>query len=284
MKKLPIIHLACAITSWVILACGLSANAQTILYQDNFNVANGNLDSASLSRLSGTDAGLIAPQSGGSQQVISGNQLSLTLGGGATTSEMRFDNVGQSGGAAPNLFDWSAGSTGAAITAAGGMQISFNWTAGDTTSGNWIFLALGNGGDISYNNLRILNSTTESGILFKNSGASQIFNNGASGGTAGSYTPSSVNHLVTIDYNFNSWAAGAPVTMSAIVDGNLVGTDTFNWNATSGQYLDIGTYGNNNNLIDNFMIATAPEPTTWALVAGGAGLFLFARRPQNSRA
>ncbi len=276
MKKFPITAYVGAAV--LIAASGWSAGAQTLLYQDTFN-ADGSLGNATeLSQLAGLNASQIAPQSGGSAEVITGNQLSFTLAGGATTSEMRFNIAGQlSTGAAPNLFDWSAGTGGADILAAGGFTVSFDWIAGDTTSGNWIFFTLGNGGDISYSSLRVLNSTTEGGILLKNSGQQQIFSGGSQIGS-GSYTPSGTSHVVSITYGLTSWAAGSPVTMSAVVDGNAAGSAAFNLNATAGQYFDIGTYGNNNNLIDNFTVTTVPEPSSWAIMAGGFVLLFVARR------
>jgi hypothetical protein len=281
MNKPSLMRAAVAVAAGFVLASGLSASAQTLLYQDNFNTADGAIP-GDLSRLTGLNASQVTPQSGGSGQLISGNQLSLTLAGGATTSEMRFGVTGNANtGAAPNLFDWSSGAGGTAITAAGGFTVSFLWTAGDTTSGNWIFFTLGNGGDISYNNLRIFSSTTENGIIFKNTGAQQIFNGGSSVTGGGSYTPVGTTHSVSITYSLTSWAPGSAVSMSAVVDGNAAGSSTFNLNGTSGQYFDIGTYGNNNNLIDNFTVTTlapVPEPATWAMTAGGLGLLLITRR------
>jgi hypothetical protein len=284
MNKLPIMRAACAVAAGLVLTSALSASAQTLLYQDNFNTANGGLP-GDLSRLTGLNASQITPQSGGSGEVISGNQLSLTLDGGASTSEMRFGVTGNPNtGAAPNLFDWSSGAGGAAILAAGGFTVSFNWTAGDTTSGNWIFFTLGNGGDISYSSLRVIDPTTEGGILFKNNGGEQLFSGSGTPIATGSYTPVGTSHSVSITYNLNSWTAGSPVTMTAIVDGNAAGSASFNLNGTAGQYFDIGTYGNNNNLIDNFTVTTVPEPTTWSIAAGGFGLLLVIRRFRRQQA
>jgi len=265
---------------------GVSAQAQTVIYDDNFTTANGNLDSASLSRLSGVDgqvgSGFPSPQSGGSQQLISGNQLSLTLGGGATTSEMRFGIQGVTAtGASPTLFDWSSGAGGSAITSAGGMNISFNWTAPNTTSDNWIFFAAGTEGDVSYSNLRVVNSSTTAGILFKDNGQSQTFNAGTLVGS-GSYTPTSVNHVVDLTYDFTSWANGSPVTMTATVDGNVVGTDSFTWrNSSTGEFLDVGTYSDPTTL-GNFEITTVPEPSSWVMLAGGLGTLVAVRRFRRS--
>jgi hypothetical protein len=72
--------------------------------------------------------------------------------------------------------------------------------------------------------------------------------------------------------------------MTAIVDGNAAGSASFNLNGTAGQYFDIGTYGNNNNLIDNFTVTTVPEPTTWSIAAGGFGLLLVIRRFRRQQA
>ena len=265
----------------LIAVTGVSASAQTVLYNDPLS-ANGALGNATeLAAITGVDgvgASSATPQSGGSGQVITGGQLNFTLGGGASTSEMRFGITGVGAtGAAPTLFDWSAGAGGADILAAGGFTVSFDWTAGDTTSGNWIFLTLGNGGDISYSNLRVLNSTTENGILFKNSGVEQIFNSG-SGAGGGSYTPAGTSHVVDVTYNLSSWAAGSAVAMSATVDGNAAGSTTFNLNGTSGQFLDVGTYGNANNNISNFNVSTVPEPGTFTLLGGGFALLAGLRR------
>jgi hypothetical protein len=272
---------SCAIAAGLIAAGSLSVNAQTVLYHDPLS-AVGNLGNATeLSQITGVDgvgSASATPQSGGSGEVITSSGLNFTLGGGATTSEMRFGITGVTAtGAAPSLFDWSAGTGGADILAAGGFTVSFNWTAGDTTSGNWIFLTLGNGGDISYSNLRVLNSTTENGILFKNSGSEQIFNSG-SGAGGGSYTPTSTSHVVDVTYDLTSWAPGSTVAMSATVDGNAVGSTTFTLNGTSGQFLDVGTYGNANNDISNFNVSTVPEPGTFTLLGSGFALLAGLRR------
>jgi hypothetical protein len=127
----------------------------------------------------------------------------------------------------------------------------------------------------------VVNSTTEGGILFKNTGAQQLFSGSGTPIATGSYTPTGTSHSVSITYSLTSWAANSPVTMTAVVDGNAAGSASFNLNATAGQYFDIGTYGNANNFIDNFTVTTiapVPEPATWAMMAGGFGLLLITRR------
>lgn len=266
-----------------LLAAGVSGNAQTVIYSDNFQTPDtSSFDSAPLAgRLSGVDASLVYGQSGGAELSISGNQLSMP----ATYSyvEMRFNNTGQTGGSGTNLFDWSTGSGGTAITAAGGMNVSFTITAPDTTnSNNWISLSVGAGNvdNTGVNGPRVNHNNTSAGILFRDSGGTAIFNNGVEYTAGeGSITPISVTHSISIYYEFNSWAAGAPVTMAAYEDGTLVGTDSFTWDY-SNQYIDLGYNSPNagSMLVGSFTITTVPEPTTWAMMLGGFGGLAFIRR------
>jgi len=281
MKKSAIPFIPCVAAFGLVIASSLTVGAQTVIYSDNFNVANtANFDTASLSgRLSGLNASAVVPQSGGYEEAISGNQMLIYgLDGGATGSglstEMRFGNASTPS----SLFDWSSGAGGAAITAAGGMTVSFNWTAPDTTSGAWLSFCMGTLGDVTGTPTRVNNSSTDNGILFRNNGQTAIFNNGSAAGTALSITPASVNHVIAITYDFTSWATGAPVTMSATEDGTLVGTDSFTWSHGAGsQYLDLQSR-DQTAVVDNFTITTVPEPTTLAIVSIGLGLLVVTRR------
>lgn len=267
----------------MIASCPL-AQAQTVIFADNYNVANGNLDPASLSgRTSGLDSGSVLPQSGGIEQTISGNQLRLSWPASFQAGEMRFDTIGSPS----TLFDWSTGAGGLAMTSAGGMTISFLWTAADVTSGNWLYFTAGSStADISgTHGLRVLNANTASGIIFENNGTVQAFNNGSGVvNLANAFATTSVNHAVTLNYSFNSFAVGAAVTLNAYVDGFSVATNSFTWTQT-GQYMDLGSY-QENNLVDNFSVTTLtpiPEPTSMALL-GASGLLVFARRFFQSKA
>jgi len=278
-----------AFAAGIAVLAGVSAQAQTLIYNDSFAVPNGNLDSASLSRLSGVDGSLVAPQSGGVEQTITGGQLNL-LGSGNGSVEMRFGVAGSpNSGNTPNLYDWSSGTGGADIAAAGGFTVSFNWTAGDTSSGNWLFFAVGTLGDRTGGNLRVLQSganATTAGILLKNSGSSQVFNAGTHEvADDGTFPVTSVNHVVDITYDFSSWANGSPVTMTATVDGNAAGSDSFTWaNAGTGEFFDIGSYDENNTIGDLNIdtLATVPEPSSWVMLAGGLGTLVAFRRFRRS--
>ena len=103
----------------------LPSNAE-LLFHDSFDVANNaSFDSASIAgRLSGALAGDIKLASAVVQQTISGNQLSMKYNNStAAKGRVRFQN--QTGGA---YYDWAAGTKAAAILAAGGLRIEFDWT------------------------------------------------------------------------------------------------------------------------------------------------------------
>jgi hypothetical protein len=281
MKKLPIQFIPCAAVGFIAIS-GLSGGAQTVIFSDNFNTANtSDFDSAPLTgRLSGLDASLVYGQSGGVEMGILNDQLQLV----GQRGEIRFNNSGETGATAPDLFDWSTGAGGAAIIAAGGMTISFNLTTPDTTdAANWISVSVGAANaDDTGAAPRVNNANNSAGILFRDTGGTAIFNNGVEQtGGEGSITTSGVNHVISITYDFTSWAAGTPVTMTATEDGTVVGTDSFAWDDNY-QYMDIGSDtdqpGTDYELVGDFTVSTVPEPMTWAVMAAALGLLVATRR------
>ena len=167
------------------------------------------------------------------------------------TGAMRFQVPSSS-----SIYDWSTGAAGAAITASGGMVVSFNWTSADNTSANWISYCVGMSPGVDQS-LQIVKSTTASGILLRNSGGAQVFKTGT-GGATGTFGVTSTSHLVTLYYYFTSWASGTPVTLNAYVDGNLVLTQAFTWIQSGGvQNMAISSVANGT-VIDNFSVTTLP--------------------------
>jgi hypothetical protein len=257
-QKIPRPCLSVVAAAGLLLAGLATAGAQTVIFSDNYNVANGNLDTASLAgRTNGVSAGGVLPQSAAVEQKISGDELQLVAPGGDGTGDsgaMRFDTIGNTS----KLWDWSSGTGGSDITTAGGMTVSFNWTANNTTSSDWIFLAVGaDPADVYGYNYKLLatSSATSAGIIFANNGTVQAYNESVLG-ASGSFAASGTSHTVKLDYQFNSWAAGTPVVVSVFVDGKFVLTDTFTWKYGAGsQYLQLGTY-QETNLVDNFNVST----------------------------
>ncbi|HZL79080.1 MAG TPA: PEP-CTERM sorting domain-containing protein [Candidatus Limnocylindrales bacterium] len=74
------------------------------------------------------------------------------------------------------------------------------------------------------------------------------------------------------------------MNLNAYVDGGLTDTQTFNWNGNSGFLTQEMASVGNGNRIDNYTISTVPEPATWAIMAGGFGMLLAARRFRRPQA
>jgi PKD repeat protein len=231
---------------------GLAAHAQTVIWSDNFNCADtGNFDTSSQTgRHTGLLANSVVGQSGGIELTISGDELNIFKTGSGNDGRMRFAVSANLSG----RWDWASGIGGSTITSGGGMKIDFDWTAANNTSGDWVSYSVG----ITPNsdvNLRILDGGTASGIILKNNGTAQVFQNGA-GGATGNFNVSSLTRHVTLVYSFTSFADGSPVTLTAYVGGTQVMTQSFTWNADSGvQNMEISSYANGSQ-IDNFTVSS----------------------------
>jgi hypothetical protein len=262
-----------------IMAAVLSAhaNAQQVLLSNNFNQPNGNFDNGPLTEYGGTLGGSVVMASQKVEATVVNDQLSLKGTPGVTTGEIRFDNYGSTG-ATPStgLFDFSQGATGSSLLAGSGMQISFNWTPVDSNNDDW--LALDNGVGTFNVNYTVVDGATDSGLLLRDDGTTTIFQQGA-GGTG--TTPGSTllpSDSVVVDYYYNSFANGSPVTMDAYVNGTLAATENFAWTNAS-DYLQLDS-DVNGELISNFAISTispVPEPASIGILAIGS-LGLLARR------
>jgi PKD repeat protein len=244
---------------------GLATHAQTVIWSDNFNIP----DTTSLdgSDQTGRHTGLLANnvvgRSGGVQLTITGDELNIFKTGSGNDGRMRFCDVAHTDG--NNRWDWASGTAGSTITTAGGMQIDFDWTAANNTSGDWIAYSVG----ITPNsdvNLRILNSGTDSGIIFRNNGSATVFQNGT-GGASANFDVSSLTRHVTLLYAFTSFADGSPVVLTASINGTQVMSQSFTWNGHSGvQNMEISSYANGTR-IDNFTVSAVAPPITLSLAA-----------------
>ncbi|MBW8863602.1 MAG: immunoglobulin domain-containing protein, partial [Verrucomicrobia bacterium] len=222
MKKIAI-KLGMGIVAAVLFGCcGLKTQAQTVIYSDNFNIPDtGSLDGSDNSTASGRHAGSllgtnVVGRSGGVQLTITSSNLNMFKTGTGNDGRMRFCASTNTSG----RWDWASGTGGSTITSAGGMQIDFDWTAADNTSGDWVGYSVG----ITPNsdvNLRVINSGTDSGIILRNNGVATVFQNGA---------------------------------------GGEVMSQTFSWNGNSGvQNMEIASYANGTR-IDNFTISSVAPP------------------------
>ena len=159
-----------------------------LLWSDNFNLGSDttNFDGSSLAgRLGGPLA--TAPdcvaRASGIQQWITSDQLNLRGG------RIRFQRS-----AAGPRFDWAgtaAGSSaaniaaGASIIDSGGMKISFDYVPTNNTSTNWVNVSVGFPG--AFDGQAINNGETDYGVLLRNNGATERFDNGINKGPGGSF-------------------------------------------------------------------------------------------------
>ncbi|MFT4550461.1 MAG: hypothetical protein ACI9MB_004438 [Verrucomicrobiales bacterium] len=226
------------------------ASAQ-LLFSDNFDTPdNASFDAAPTDgRLGGTLATAVVLRSWGAQQQISNNQLLIPAGG---DSGVRFEDPSGTFGAA-NRFNWAAGDTGASIISAGGFVVSFDWTPVDNTSTNWISYQVGTVNADSGNL-----TDDDYGILFRQNGNTERFDNTVNLGAGGAFSPlaGGVVHRVEITYVLTSFADGDTVTATATVDGTEVASDSFTWDGNGGaMHMELGN-NDAGNIVDNLQVST----------------------------
>lgn len=238
------------------------AGANTLLFADNFNVADiTNLDNSPLpeGRRTGTLATSVSLRSSMSQHHILSQQLRFS-GGGRT----RFQT-------SPSVwFNWASGATGTSILADGGLRIEFDWIPVNNTGTNWVSFDIGfpSGATLAEPGTRVNHPQTDYGILFRNNGGTERFDNGFNKGPGLSFDPVLTNRHVVIDYAFDSFANGTTVRVIASVNGTVVTSDvvggqtvpyeTLFWDNNAGElYFELGT-NEAGHLIDNYSVSTIP--------------------------
>lgn len=249
-----------------------------VLFSDNFDTADSaSFDAATMgSRLSGTVAAETYLRSWGTQQQINANQLLMPT---RNSGGVRFENaLNDPTTGAADRFNWAGGAAGSAIIAGGGFRVAFDWTPPENTLGDWVSFQVGTNNADTGN---LTNAGTDYGILFRNNGNTERFDNGVNLGAGGAFTAlaGGVVRQVEITYNFNSFADGSAVTAISRVNGVEVANDSFVWDGNSGELrFELGSISANSR-IDNLTISVIPEPTTAAIALSSLlGLGLRRRR------
>ncbi|MFM2197003.1 MAG: hypothetical protein RLZZ505_435 [Verrucomicrobiota bacterium] len=260
-------NLSFIFASAIALAAHNASAASIVLWADNFNVADTpNFDGASTAgRLSGTEAANTALASYGQQQGISSNQLLLLPNG----------NAGVRFGGQTTRYDWAAGSSGTQIIAGGGFTVAFDWTPANNTVIDWVSFQVG-----TINNDSGNLTNDDYGILFRNNGGTERFDNSANLGAGGSFVanPGGISRSVVISYSFTSFADGSSVNVVSTVDGTEVANDNFTWDGNGGQmHMEMGNLASGT-LIDNLVISTVPEPSGLVLLGSSLGVLILLRK------
>jgi len=241
----------------------IGANAATVLYSENFD-GEGTAGNA-------YDDGTTPEINVGSIGVLQSTGISQGGNAGDTawsaTTSVGPGNMGLRFGPGGN-YNWATGSNSAAILAAGGFSISFDYTfALDDTQ--WVGVRVGSGPE----NIAINAAGVTFGALARGNGQMETWDDGSSNGygTATTGAPRSAQ----FNYAFTSWEIGSTVTFTGIVDGITVATDTFTWDASDDMKIVIAG-AVDGTLVDNIQVSTIPEPS--AALLGGLGLLALLRR------
>ncbi|MDB2673939.1 hypothetical protein N9Y81_03200, partial [Akkermansiaceae bacterium] len=232
-------------------ALTFSASASSLILADNFNAPNtGNFDNSDQTgRRSGLAGADIQLRSSRRQHGIIDNQLDLARPGGGS-GRVRFHDANS----LSDWHDWSSGAAGALITTDGGFRVEFDWTPANNTDTNWVSWSVGfsQGPEPG---IRLNNAETDFGILFRNNGGTERFDNSAAGVTGTPFTATTISRHVTLEYTFTSWADGSDVSVNAWVDGTDVipGGYDFSWdNNLGGVSFELGSNVASGTRIDNF--------------------------------
>lgn len=266
MKKL--------LSALCLLGLSTPAARAVVILADNFNASNNtNFDNSDqTNRRSGTLGPEVQLRSSRVQQQILGNQLQLNKPASGGSGRIRFHNVAD----LSVWHDFATGPAGASILSSGGFRVQFDWTPVVNNNENWVSYSVGIAGQgVAEPSTRVNHADTDFGILFRQSGGSQFFDNSVPT-TGGTFTATTSTRHVVIDYFFNSFADGANFNVVASVDGSApVVNQTFQWAGNGGAlYMELGSL-ENGTLIDNFSISTVPEPSALAftgLITAGAAL------------
>lgn len=230
-----------------------------LLWSDNFDLGSDTTDfdgSSLAGRLGGPlgSAPDCVARASGIQQWITSNQLNLRGG------RIRFERS-----ASGPRFDWAgtaSGSSAANIAAAanildaGGMKISFDYVPTNNTSTNWVNVSVGF--PVGFDGQAINNGETDYGVLLRNNGATERFDNGFNKGPGGSFPATTTSRHADYYYAFSSFADGTEVRSRVVVDGIQVAADTFYLENNAGEFYFVVEVGEVGTLVDNLTVSTVP--------------------------
>ncbi len=227
-----------------------TASAETLIFWDNFNTGLGQLalDSAPLDgRRSGTESGLMV-RSSQVQQVSIADQLYMWGSGG----RVRFQNNEST------WCNWAALPSATEILSAGGLTVEFTirWTF-NATPGHFIAFSTGMKGESGGEPLvRVTDPETDYGFMIGKDGVYTRYGNGVAIGDAVTGS-SAIARQVKLEYAFNSFADGSPVTVKTTVAGQVISYDHFTWNGNAGElYMELENRGSDT-YFDDLKVSTA---------------------------
>lgn len=230
------------------------AAPEVVLWSDNFNAPNNtDFDTAPLAeRLSGTLAAETRLYEQNANPEINGNKLLFTNGG----SRVQFRSLDGS-----TWYDWAASTEATAILAAGGFKVEFDFTPANNSSDTWVAFNIGVRDQTTTPGTLVNDPKTDYGILFRNDGRSERWDNLANLG-AGAKTVLTATRHVVIEYSFSSFADGTSVQTVTTVNGEAMADDTFTWDGNSNiVYMELDSISVGAR-IDDFKVSTLTDGAT----------------------
>ena len=242
-----------SLASVLIGLCAGMANA-TVLYSENFD-GEGTANNA-------YDNGTTPEVNVGSIATL--QSVGWSQGGNATDTawKMNTPNLGARGLRFGGHINWATGANSAAILAAGGFSISFDYDRnGQGDALTWFCVRVGNGAADAVVNA----AEVDFSAVVRANANIKTFDNGAddSFGTANGDQARSVKFV----YLFDSWDAGAPVEFKGFVDGSEIANDIFTWDGADDMRIAFGG-SVAGTLVDNIVISTVTNQYTYIANSG----------------
>ena len=209
-----------AVCALLLLGATIPSQA-AVVFADNFNLPGPvNLDgSDQTGRRLGLLANDVVTRSALQQHTIVSEDLRMNRGTPGST-RVRFHDGNNLG----NRWDFSSGVAGQALLDSRGFTVIFDYTPASTSSSNWLSWNVGIDPVGAGPGTRVEHSQTDFGILFRDNGGTQVFDNGVAGVGNGFSNSAGPRHVI-IDFTTDSWADGANVSVNASVDGTSVLTN-----------------------------------------------------------
>jgi len=307
----PKLDAAILTTGAVLAIFGSRANAQTTLFSDNFNradsrniqaVQTGITDNTGDSLTAGAPGNVYSQpwldannkyptygvqdgvaNNGGGAQILS-SQLQLAVGAGTSDLFVNHNFINssilsaggftvsldvngynqtgyQQGGAfAIGMTQAEAANTGDAFDEGTGV--------GEAPSMTGAF----NDGSTIGATVPISGGTVASDFWVALRGNNTLVWGGNSGTISGVTGLSAKTGTISAKFTFSSFSAGSTVNYQVFYNGTSEGTGSFTWSDNNANYIGLDARDNTAVILDNFSIATVPEPSAIAIMLGGSGV------------
>jgi hypothetical protein len=285
--------------SWAMLAvCGATASGQSVLFADTFNRANNTSLSADSTGMSGTlgPVGYLESWEGSPANVstwqVANNQLlkgqTGIMGAGAVNHNFTDSSMVAAGGFSVSLDILSYGTQTLDLPDRwGGFGVGLalaevNAFTDENTGNTGPRGSIANDGVASQVGVYGMDAWMHTGVAdfyvdVSKENKVQVF----SGGMLLNQFPVTPtgSRTLTANFSFKDFNVGSQVNYTVLFEGSPVTSGSFNWSNTDQNYIALSARDSIVTM-DNLVIATIPEPSTFGLLlVGAASLFICRRRP-----